>query len=251
MIYSVPPYIAAASIDSPIVNFIWDDTRVDEDFLYDPGNFIEKMSGVSLRGKIAVGIGMFEWVACRFASVSEDLVPFQILEAAWCANVRREYMEYFELDRDEWLGPIRGPLWCGITWLMPMIFFSDDDPAEWESGLSFLSRLAVHVLPSSLAFEDWLNSVVARMKIFYPLPDEDPFEDLFGENEEERRGPLVPKEVLNPEFEFKPDRTDFLIDRFLKSLAYHSNPFLKTPELMLEEGFLGIPYRINQSNGLK
>lgn len=249
MAYTVSPYIAETLMNHPLVHFVWDDTRVDEDFLFEPDNFLKQMSSVSLRAKIAVGIAMYEWVVYRFSSVSDDVVPYQILEASWCANVRREYMEYFELDREEWLGPIRGPLWCGMTWLTPMIFFSDDNPDEWESGLSFLSCLAVHVLPPSSGFEDWLNNVAVRMHRFYPSSPEDPFEDLFGEKEEERRGPLVPREVLDPHFEFQPDMTDGLIDQFLRKVDYQSNPFLKSPELMLEEGFVGTPYQINQSEG--
>src|SRR5262249_38292927 len=136
MAYTIPPYIAAAGIDDPVMQFVWDDSRVDEDFLYVPDRIVASLSGVSLRAKITVGIGMYEWVIWRFHSLSNDPLPYQVAEASWCANVHRAYMKYVELDRDKWLGPIRGPLWCGITWVLPMIFFSDDKPEEWESGIA-------------------------------------------------------------------------------------------------------------------
>ena len=96
MAYTIPIYIAEASIDTPNLNFVWDDTRVDDDFLYEPDNLLERLSGVSLRAKIAVGISLYKWILFRFQRVSDDPLPFHLAEAAWCANVNREYMEYFE-----------------------------------------------------------------------------------------------------------------------------------------------------------
>lgn len=109
-------------------------------------------------------------------------------------------MDYLELDRRGWLGPVRGPLWCATTWLLPMVFFSDEEPEEWRSGLDYLIRLARHVLPFPAPFERWLNASLIRLAGLYPAPPEDLFEDLFGEHEEERRGPPVPREALDPDF---------------------------------------------------
>ena len=242
MAYTIPIYIAEASIDTPNLNFVWDDTRVDDDFLYEPDNLLERLSGVSLRAKIAVGISLYEWILFRFQRVSDDPLPFHLAEAAWCANVNREYMEYFELDRDEWLGPVRGPLWCAVTWLLPMIFFSDDQPEEWESGLGFLSRLAFHVMPKPLYFEKWLAASIERIAAYYTMSESDPFEDLFGEREEERRGPLVPREVLDPNFKYHPDMAKGLLSIYLRNVDYKKNPILFSPDEMIQRNFQGTPY---------
>jgi len=244
MPYSIPPYIVATSLDSPVLNYVWDDTRVDEDFLYNPENLIGRMAQVGLHAKIALGIGIYEWIVFRFRIVSDDPLPFQLAEGAWCANIHRSYMEYFELDRDEWLGPVRGPLWCAATWLLPMIYFSDDAPEEWESSLAFLSSLAIHVVPIPSVFESWMDKCVDRMIEFYTMRKPDPFEDLFGEKEEERRGEYVSQEVLDPNFEYKLEMGKELLSKFLLNVNYKQNPLLSSPEEMIQKGFKGIPYRL-------
>lgn len=243
MAYSIPRYIAAAAIDVPELRYKWDDWRASEDFQYDSAWIVEKIAGAALRARITLGIGIYEWIIWRFRSVSDDPIPFHLAEAAWCANVRRDYMEYDEFDRDEWLGPIRGPLWCAMTWLIPMVLSGDEAPDEWESGISFLPRLAVHVLPDAAIFEEWLRRSVDRLLTMYPAAPEDPFEDLFSENEEERRGPLAPREVLDPDYDFRPELAARLTDQYLRNVDYASNEFLKSPRKLLDEGFPGTPYR--------
>jgi hypothetical protein len=59
---------------------------------------------------------------------------------------------------------------------------------------------------------------------------------------DETLGDVVPREALDPNFDFNPERTQFLIDRFLADLSRRTNPFLSSPEKMLEGGFVGTPY---------
>ena len=242
MAYSIPPHIVAAAVDNRQLLFKWDDWRASQDFEYQADKVLERLARVSLRAKITAAIGMYEWIIWRFRLVSNDATPVQVAEAAWCANVHRGYMVYDEFDRDKWLGPVRGPLWCAMTWLMPMVFLGDDNFDEWESGISYLARLANHVLPNPAVFREWLDSSSDRLLHLYPAQTEDPFEDLFGESEEARRGPLVPREVLATDSEFRTDMTQSLIDRFLRAVDYRSNPFLNSPETMLSNGFDGTPY---------
>lgn len=242
-----PRYIQAADIGTQLINFQWDDWRASQDFTFDASTVLERMTRCSLRAKIGLGIGMYEWIVWRFQSLSEDATPFQVAEAAWCANIDQRYMEYSEFDREDWLGPVRGPLWCAMTWLIPMVLLSDDNSDELESGLLYLPTLAMHVMPRPAVFQKWLDTSVERLVALYPAPSEDPFQDLFGENKEERCGPFVPSEALDPEFPFKPDETSILIDRFLRNVRYMSNPLLKRPDVLREEGFVGTPYQFNQN----
>lgn len=229
MTYSIPPYIAAAKIDDPVLRYVWDDTRASRDFQYSADWVLEAISPTTLRGKIAIGLGIYEWIACRFKSVNPDPLPFQVVEAGWCANAHRDYMRYFELNRGEWLGPIRGPLWCSTTWLLPTIFFSDEKPAEWQSGVGYLTRMAVHVLPDVTAFENWLKACIARITTLYVPAPVDPFEDLFREREEERRGALISKEALDPQIDYQLEWAPDLIARYIRTADFAGNPFLRKP----------------------
>jgi hypothetical protein len=226
----IPPYIRAAGADTPELRFKWDDWIASGAFVFKPDKIVQDLAGATLRARIVVGIGIYEWIIFRFRLVSEDPTPFQVAEAAWCGSVKQDCMIYEEFDRDEWLGPIRGPLWCAMTWLIPMIFLDDNNSDEWDSGIAYLVRLAVHVLPHPQVFLDWLNETTRRMLALFPVVIESPFEDLFGENQEARRGPLIPREVLIPDFLFEPDMTEGLINRFLTSLDHRRNPYLTPPE---------------------
>ncbi|WP_280152279.1 hypothetical protein [Piscinibacter sp. XHJ-5] len=226
MAYAYPRYLEATRADTASMHFLWDDTRASEDFRFDAAPVVARAAGITLRARIALGIGVYEWIAFRFRRVSSDRLPEHVAEASWCACADRDCFEYFELDRDDWLGPVRGPLWCATTWLLPMLFFSDERPEEWESGLEYLPRLAVHVMPDATVFTSWMNQCLDRLERVYPAQPDDPFDDLFNEHEEARRGPLVAREVLDPAFPFRlPDATD-LINRFMATADFTGNPLL-------------------------
>jgi hypothetical protein len=245
MALRILPPIAAATVNRPELRYRWDDTRASADFVRPaPEGLVDTLRPLFLRARIALAIGMYEWVIERFRGLHADPLPFNLAEGAWCANVHRAYMEYLELTRSEWTGPIRGPIWCAATWLLPAIYFSDDEPEEWESGIDYLAKLALHVLPDPQPFDDWLNATVDRLVVLYTAPPPDPFEDLFGEREEARRGPLIAREALDPAFPYRTEDAERLIRILVANADPHTNDLLRTPEEMVEAGFTGVPYAV-------
>lgn len=236
-----PPYVPGEVVSDPRLNFKWDDWRASMDFATDAEPYWTRVAKCTLGAKTALAIGIYEWIIWRFRVLLDDNEPFQLAEAAWCANVNPAYIEYDEFDRDEWLGPVRGPIWCAMTWLSPLVCFGGSDPDEVESGFTYLVRLAFHVLPPSAEFADWLNGVLNRLAELYPDKPPDPFEDLFNENMEMRRGPIVPREVLDLRFPFDPAKAEELVQAFLRSLDYRDNPFLRGPEFLLRAENLNGP----------
>lgn len=248
MTLPVLPPIAMANINQPELRYRWDDMRASEDFVRPaPDGLLTRLAPVSLRAKLAVAIGMYEWIVYRYQGLTSDSLPFDLAEGAWCANVNRTYMEYLELARRDWLGPIRGPIWCAVTWLLPALYFSDDEPEEWESGALYLSRLALHVVPDPDAFERWLDVTVARVASLYTVAPPDKFEDLFGEREEDRRGPLVAREVLDPAFPYREEDSERLVADFLATVDYRTNRLLRSPGEMVQCDFRGVPYRVDRN----
>lgn len=219
----LPAMLATDQRDS-ILGYRWDDTRASDDFCTDASTIIERACALSLRARIALGVAVYEWIVWRFSAVSADPVPGRIAEAAWCACIDRRHMDYLELSRNQWRGPVRGPLWCATTWLLPMVFAGDEEPQEWQSGLDYLVSLARHVLPFPAPFEQWLDACLTRLTALYPAAPEDLFEDLFSENEEERRGGQVPREALDPTFPLRPEDTGRLIAQLLAEVRAGGNP---------------------------
>ncbi len=54
----------------------------------------------------------------------------------------------------------------------------------------------------------------------------------------------MPREALDPDFDFKPEMAPALFGAFLKRLDYKANPFLRTPEEMRKLFFEGVPYEL-------
>lgn len=218
--------IAASGVDDAVLRYVWDDTRASEDFRSSAADVLERAVTLTLRARIALGIGLYEWIVFRFSAVSSDPLPHQVAEAAWCACASRENMDYVEFERAEWLGPVRGPLWCATTWLLSMVFFSDEANDEWEAGIDYLTRLARHVMTDTAPLQAWLDKVLPRLQAAHPAQPDDPFDDLFNEHEERRRGPPVPRETIDPDRTVTADAAPGLIQRLLDRARADRNPFL-------------------------
>lgn len=237
--YSIPSYVVAGGPTDSVVHFTWDDARPKDVYLRGSDDVIEKLTGVTLRAKFAAAIGVYEWIIARFRQLSDDPIPFQVAEAAWCATIHPAYMRYFELDRRKWIGPVRGPLWCAATFLSSMIFFCSErkEPAAWAA---FLSSIARHVLSDRQPFDTWQDLSLSRLVTLYPAVATNPYENLFDDQPE--LGPLLSREVLDPKVDYRPEMAREAMTRYLQGVNYRHNPFLLSPDEMKVEGFKEMPY---------
>ena len=169
---------------------------------------------------------LYEWIIWRYDGLHEDPAPLLVAEAAWAATVDPARFAFFEWTREEWMGPIRGPLWCATTWLRPAIAEGDVHPEELVDGLQYLTRLALHVLPQPELFQRWLRSVLDRLVTQCPAMSEDPFEDLFDSHCARRRGPIVGRTLFDPARRVTPDLGAWELEELLASISRRANPFL-------------------------
>jgi hypothetical protein len=232
MTLTVPQYVKIPGIQDPTIRFTWDDWNVEAVDLPLDDSLQKRLQIISHRAVAALTIGIAEWIVYRFARLSSDPVPDLRLEAAWAQVVDVSYSNLEDIRLEEWRGPVRGPL--GIA-LRRVIFALDQagkglDPV-WRAGRA--SKLAEHVLPDPEPYRKWREMVIQRLEKLYPL-------DL-----SETLGDVVPREAMDPTVSFDLTQTEGLINRFLVGLDCVSNPFLNTPEAMLENGFEGHPYTFN------
>ncbi|AKJ41634.1 hypothetical protein [Pragia fontium] len=245
MAYQLPCYILSADINNPIIDYYWDDQNVDK-ILADDGyadKIIEKLELVSLRGKIALSIGVYEWILGRFHHLISDPIPYQIAEVAWCANINKYYATYIEYDRGEYLGPINGVLWCGFSFLTPVLYVSENvsnptspdeyrdiypyDENQWKISLVYLISIVIHILPDSNLFKSWLEGCVERLIKYYTIHEEGPFDNLFGHKDKQNwLGHYIAREVLNLNCNYDPKDAVFLLNKFLSQVEYKENPLL-------------------------
>jgi hypothetical protein len=234
-----PPYIAGAAITDPAIRYRWHDwdafrycEPIDEEF-------VKRYAKVTPAAVIALTIAEAEWLMFRFESLSPGPTQLLYLESAWCANVDREYSWPIELPKAEWQGPIRRPMLVG-TILVNHLLYEAEDIADTLQHPSLMSNLVEHVLPDRAPFRQWRDRCVERLVQSYTETPQDPFDDLFDEHPPGRV--FVPREVFDPDFEFRREMARPLVDRFLRNVDWSANRFLSPPEEMYRAGFKGTPY---------
>jgi hypothetical protein len=239
-----PSWIEFGEVDRRTVRFRWDDARVDADFSGDPSDVLDAAPEMSVRARLVLLVGLYEWIVWRFDGLHRRDEPAKILEAAWCGTVDPRYLLFFELTREEWLGPVEGPLWCAFTFLEEGFRQAHAFQADTYASLEFVYQLAFHVLPDTRPFERWLQATLKRFVDVYPVPPEDPFEDVFEERIGEHLGQLIGRDSLNPAVP-----VDIVRDRaFLQGVFVQSrteeNPFLATEDDLEDLRFEGVPYTL-------
>ncbi len=234
----IPRYIADAHINTTELRYEWDDWDVHKaDRPSDPA-FVKVTDNFLDRANIALTLAIAEWVMYRFNAVYSDYLPFDYIEGFWAMNVDWRYCKQFKPIDAEWAGPILGPMELAIL-IANDAFINATENDSTAINPSWMSNLAVYILPDSAAFLAWQKKVIARIEKYY-LAEEEDEDDLFLE--QDHLGPPVPRELFDPEYEFNPEMTAQLINKFLISLDYTVNPFLRSPEEMHDLGFEGRPY---------
>jgi hypothetical protein len=237
-----PRWIDFGGADRQPLRYLWDDARVDEDFAGDAEAVLEAADSLSVRARMALAVGLYEWVLWRYEGLHTHEEPLQILQAAWCATVDPRYLLFFELTREDWPGPVAGPLWCAFTYLQHGLANGHADADALDEAIEFLVLLAVHVLPAPAPLQHWLQQVLQRLaREFPPLP-EDPFSDLFEQRVGEQLGPLVGRDRLDPQASGDAGQDLHFLEQVLQQAQAADNPFMATPDDLEELGFEGVPY---------
>ena len=239
-----PSWINFADQDRPAIRYVWDDTRAVKDLTGDAAPVLRASMQMSLRARMILCMGLYEWNAWRFEGLHGRSEPLQIAQVGWCAAVDPRYMKFFELTRKEWIGPIEGPLWCVATWLQPAMSQGYKFPKGLYDAISLLTRMALHVLPETGGFQRWLTITLERLVSTFPLQPEDPFSDLFDRDIAQRLGPLIGRNVLDPAGEYDPVFGRIFLTQTLRDAVAEHNPFLASPDDLRDARFVGEPYAL-------
>jgi hypothetical protein len=226
MQFECPPFAVITVAQKQQIRYVWDDTRASMDFTFDPEWVLDAALVLRRRAQMVLCVGLYEWVVWRFDGLHNCQEPVQIAKAAWCATVNAYYFPYFELDRSEWTGPIKGPLWCAATWLQPALTEGDENETYIEGGLDYLTKLAMHVAPNPADLSAWLKETLTRLAALFPGVEDDPFVDLFNERVAERRGELIGREVLDPTASYVISEGKNSIRSFIAQAMNEGNPFI-------------------------
>jgi len=219
---SRPSHIPSFPIESSSPAPKWDDLKAREDFEFDSSPVVQAGESLSTNAILTIGVGVYEWIYWYLKTHTSRKEPYQVLEASWYGLYKPDAFTYIEFDRKEWMGQVHGPLWCGMMGSTEMIDYRDVRESVAELGLNYLPSLAVHILPDSTPFEDWLDLAISRFESLYLKPEESLFENLFEEMSQE----TVPREALDLDNNFSKENTQTYIDDYIGNIDV-TNPFIE------------------------
>jgi hypothetical protein len=234
MTLTMPDYIQRANATGPITH-TWN-----EDLFYGfnaDQRLANRIRPICPLGTVALAAGFAEWVAWRFRPYFEELVLLQYVEAVWAGIIDWKYLrprndvaaapDYL----DDWQGAVRGPIIMTFNFLDEVIEGAKQ-PMTAGGSCASLGQLTEYVMPEPDLFKEWRRFAIGRLSALYPRQgDTDP-------------GPPMPREVLDPALDYRPDMAVELMRGFLQKLDPAQNPFLRSPEEMVTEGFTGTPYTL-------
>jgi hypothetical protein len=257
---SRPSFIPAALAEAP-VDFKWkgDREHIGPVQLVTP--LMERLMGVTQCGQVTQVAGLLYWAgwrlkdlapapAKRFLLMAPAIFAYQVDALYFDRGPVPEYEEYeedftpplsaaFEIE-----GYARRALDAEQYWNM---YYTPVRPAF------HMAHLVNHIMPKKLKkdFEKWLAEMAARVKAVAAKPEEDkkgpedfPSDEAYDSWIATHQGDPLPPQILDAAFTFDESKRKALIDAHLKSLSWEDNPYLRSPEAMLEAGFKGTPYRL-------
>lgn len=224
------------------LRYLWDDNRLDEDFTGDASSVLSAAMRMAPRARMALAVALYEWVLWRLDGLHQRDEPLQMLHAAWCATVDPRYLAFCEFEREDWIGPVEGPLWCAMTYLLHGLPQGHVLEGDLLDALAFLYLLAEHIAPDRAPLHQWRDAILPRLIQLHPVRDTDPFEDLFDHRIGETLGPLIGRDSFDPALPVDPQRDRRFLADLLAEQTQVGNPFLNSPEDLEELDFEGQPY---------
>lgn len=228
------------------LNYEWDKEKCG---IYYHEYINEKLSRVlwSLNHKATVGLAtaLSEWILWRLtlSNQNEFTQDFNSLEAIWVGLVDKKYIIDLLGKRKKEGDKVMGPLWVTFKCMEDVRYNYIEGKMFINEKVSSLAAIARLVTPDSGFFDNWLSNTIKKAVELFPA------EYYRGECNDLRErydssGELpIPREFyFDPAFDYSTENVDTLLTDFLSSLDYKNNEFLNSPEVMIENGYIGIPY---------
>lgn len=210
----IPPYIHKSVFNKETISHKWNDWDPYELITDADDDVIQALSKLPLSGMLCFVVGSIEWVVYRCSYDHNYRLPYEYIEAFWVylAGVESALPEEVTED-DRWEGALDGPinLVLGKFYTTNHTFDFGGSPVE----AAFPAQVAIHVLHDPEPFLRWQTEVLCRLNRFYAYKDHP---NDFG---------IIPQQILDPNFDYRPELANSLIKEMLLNIDFASNRFLK------------------------
>ena len=234
---SVAKYLKVSNCQDASVRYAWDDWKSLPELKSPNEELFARLKGLSQRAVLAFACGTAEWPIYRFERLCDTTLPWNLIQTAWAMIVHLRYglgpESWSYHSAKGWEGPIKRPIWK--TLMMLEAAFYPEYHTDPPSKAAKISALTCYVMSDPAPYNEWCEQVLKRFEALYPR---DPEDEL---------GDAVPRQAVDPDYHFKIEQTEYLIQNYLAGLDCDSNIFLSSSEEMLEDfgdalTFTGTPY---------
>jgi len=205
----------------------------------------------SLNQKATFGLAtaLCEWIYWRLSKHIHRPKINDALEAHWAGIIHQDYFFDWESEEEFTTDIVEGPIWVMLRCIgyVRENYFSGHFFINYK--VPNLVMLARHISPDRKFFDTWYNGILSKAAELFP-PGYD-YAEIFrkmdkydGDVYESSNEPPIPRQFFwDEEYDYETANNIKTINDFLSNLKYVENQFLNPPDLMIEEGFQGIPYK--------
>ena len=204
----------------------WDDWRARSYFYHARKEEFAELDLLTHNANKAYAIAVSEWIEAWLSPYTSNHSLRHYIEASWAALLDRDNSQYFQIDEDEWRGPVLGPTVICIG-ILNEIFFESYDEHRMAFRSCYALNLARHLmrnesLPGS-AFGIWRSKVEARLQLHHSWvaegkPEPSLLEHTFPQ------GRLVSREAFDLSQAYDPNEAQRQLEAYAARIP-DGNPF--------------------------
>ncbi|VEJ56329.1 hypothetical protein [Pragia fontium] len=236
-------------IEAPL-DYKWNRTIEDKLRNGDNQRLEELLDKCNYKSVFGLGIAASEWVFWRFKQWRVELEGKNIddlmllVEALWIGLIDKNYLRNPEHDMDYIKGnKIESIVWYFLNQYISTRHYYRTSSVRLYLDVSHYIMIAQHISPDPKAFESWLTNCLKRMIELFPneqIDEDGGIDRSYDVNQE----PFIPREFyFDPEFDYETADLQKMSNILLTQADYINNPYLLSPEKVIEKGFIGTPYQ--------
>ena len=209
------------------VEFLWDDWRHTDYFYYNTDGDVSPFQPLTDLACRALTVATAEFIAARFHAFSDTIEALEFFDCAWASIAQEGACDYAVLPRDEWSGPIRGPLRAAMLVVNEAMFEAVED-GDYPARCVWILQLGRHVMPKGQIslLEDWFWGCKDRLDTHWcNIPHRG---DLFSPDFD--KGPLLGPCLFLPGADADPRKAETCLREHMLTLV-NSNKWLIDPAM--------------------
>lgn len=206
-------YIPIDELSALPIRYTWNDWDPFEPLEWPDESLKQELKAISNNGITCFALGCAEWVIYRLANHFQNDLPYHYVQAFALYTAGVDEALPPETENEQWQGVILGPINLSLMTVLNTIYLAEQGPPAQNGALA--AEIVRYVLTENRKFDDWKNEILERLSKHSPRTKGLP------------TGQPLPPEVLDPTLKYDENNRMKLIEKFVRSIDFQTNPFVK------------------------